>query len=167
MLTYIVRRILYSIPVLFFATFFSFIFISYAGNPTALLRQNPRVPPSTIHHLEIQEHLNVPVVERYFLWLQDVFVHKFGNSLQTLQPIWPQMTRTMGHTLQFIVISEVLALILGIAVGIYSAIRQYSVFDYTFTTVGFLGFAMFFFSDAAITEIYTLSLHDIPKLWCL
>jgi peptide/nickel transport system permease protein len=142
MLTYIVRRILYSIPVLFFATFFSFIFISYAGNPVALLRQNPRVPRSTIHNLEIQYHLNKPVVVRYFYWLHDVFAHKFGKSLVTLQPIWPQMTRTMGHTLQFIVISEVLALILGVAVGIYSAIRQYSAFDYTFTGIGFLGFAM-------------------------
>ena len=99
----------------------------------ALLRQNPRVPRSTIHNLIIQQHLNKPVVVRYFYWLHDVFAHKFGNSLVTLQPIWPQMTRTMGHTLQFIIISEVLALILGVAVGIYSAIRQYSVFDYTFT----------------------------------
>ncbi|HEU5244040.1 MAG TPA: ABC transporter permease, partial [Gaiellaceae bacterium] len=162
MLTYIVRRILYSIPVLFFATFISFIFISYAGNPTALLRQNPRVPPSTIHHLEIQEHLNIPVVERYFYWLHDVFVHKFGNSLQTLQPIWPQMTRTMGHTLQFIVISEVLALILGVAVGIYSAIRQYSFFDYSFTTISFLGFAMPTFWLALLLQI---AFTDIYLHW--
>ena len=138
MLTYIARRILYSIPVLFFSTFFSFLFVSYAGNPVALLRQNPRVPASTLQNLIIQEHLNKPVIVRYFYWLHDVFTQKLGKSLVTLQPIWPQIERTMGHTLQFIVISEVLALILGIAVGIYSAIRQYSVFDYTFTTIGFL-----------------------------
>ena len=153
MLTYIVRRILYRIPVLFFTTFFSFIFVSYAGTPVEHLRQNPRVPRSTIHNLIIQQHLDKNVFERYFLWLHDVFVHKFGNSLATLQPIWPQMTRTMGHTLQFIVISEVLALILGIAVGIYSAIRQYSIFDYTFTTVGFLGFAMPTFWLALLLQI--------------
>jgi len=176
MLTYIVRRILYSIPVLFFATFFSFLFVSYAGDPVALLRQNPRVPRSTIQTLIIQEHLNKPVVVRYFYWLQDVFTHKFGNSLQTLQPIWPQMTRTMGHTLQFIIISEVLALILGIAVGIYSAIRQYSVFDYTFTGIGFLGFAMPTFWLALLLQetftniynkynvriFYTSGLNSIP-----
>ncbi len=162
MLTYIVRRILYSIPVLFLATFFSFLFVSYAGNPVSLLRQNPRVPRSTIHNLIIQQHLNKPVVVRYFYWLQDVFTHKFGNSLQTLQPIWPQMTRTMGHTLQFIIISEVLALILGIAVGIYSAIRQYSVFDYTFTGIGFLGFAMpTFWLALLLQESFT----DIYNKW--
>jgi peptide/nickel transport system permease protein len=159
MLTYIVRRILYSIPVLFASTFLSFLFVSYAGNPVSLLRQNPRVPPSTIHHLIIQEHLNKPVLLRYFYWLHDVFTHKLGESLVTLQPIWPQITRTMGHTLQFILIAEVLALILGVSVGIYSAIRQYSVFDYSFTTISFLGFAMPTFWLAlllqeAFTDIY-------------
>ncbi|HKD94449.1 MAG TPA: ABC transporter permease, partial [Gaiellaceae bacterium] len=162
MLTYIVRRILYSIPVLFFSTFFSFLFVSYAGDPLALLKGNPRIPPSTFAHLRIQEHLNMPVVERYFYWLHDVFTQKLGKSLVTLQPIWPQIERTMGHTLQFIVISDALALILGIAVGIYSAIRQYSIFDYTFTTISFLGFAMPTFWLALLLQI---AFTDIYLHW--
>jgi peptide/nickel transport system permease protein len=176
MLTYIVRRILYSIPVLFFSTFFSFLFVSYAGNPTAVLRQNPRVPRSTIHHLELQLHLNKPVVVRYFYWLQDVFTHKLGKSLITLQPLWPQISRTMGHTLQFIIIAEVIAIVLGVAVGIYSAIRQYSVFDYMFTGISFLGFAMPTFLLALLLQIaftdiflhwnvrifYTSGLNSLP-----
>src|SRR5215831_13189938 len=112
MLTYIIRRILFSIPVLLFSTFLSFLLVSYAGNPVGLLRQNPRLPRSTIHNLEIHYHLNKPVVVRYFYWLEDVFTHRLGKSLVTLQPIWPQITRTMGHTLQVIVISDVLALTL-------------------------------------------------------
>jgi len=176
MLTYIARRILYSIPVLFLSTFLSFIFVSYAGNPTALLRQNPRIPPSTIQHLIHQEYLDKPVILRYFYWLHSVFTDKLGKSLVTLQPIWPQITRTMGHTAQFIIISEVLALILGVAVGIYSAIRQYSVFDYLFTSVSFLGFAMPTFWLALLLQIgftdiylhwnvrifYTSGLNSLP-----
>ena len=49
MLTYIVRRVLYSIPVLILSTFLSFTFVSLAGNPVALLRGNPRIPKNTIH----------------------------------------------------------------------------------------------------------------------
>jgi peptide/nickel transport system permease protein len=176
MLTYIVRRILYSIPVLFFSTFFSFLFVSYAGDPVAQLRQNPRIPKSTLVHLEHQMHLDKPVIERYFLWLQDVFTQKLGKSLVTLQPIWPQITRTMGHTAQFIIISEVIAIVLGVAVGIFSAIRQYSVFDYLFTTVSFLGFAMPTFWLALLLQIaftdiflhynvrifYTSGLNSLP-----
>ena len=118
MLTYIVRRVLYSIPVLFLSTFFSFVFVSYAGNPIGLLRSNPRVPESSIQHIIHQEYLDKPVIVRYFYWLESVFTHKLGNSLVTLQPLWPQVTRTLGHTLQFIVIAEVIALVLGVAVGI-------------------------------------------------
>jgi peptide/nickel transport system permease protein len=153
MLTYIVRRILYSIPVLFFSTFLSFLFVSYAGNPVSLLRQNPRVSPHTIQVLIHEQHLDMPVIQRYFYWLHDIFADKLGKSLVTAQPIWPQIARTMGHTLQFIVIAEVLAIIIGVAVGIYSAIRQYSVFDYLFTSISFLGFAMPTFWLALLLQI--------------
>ena len=162
MLTYIVRRVLYSIPVLFLSTFFSFVFVSYAGNPIGLLKSNPRIPPSSIQHIIHQEYLDKPVVVRYFYWLESVFTHKLGNSLVTLQPLWPQVTRTLGHTLQFIVIAEVIALVLGVAVGIYSAIRQYSVFDYMFTGISFLGFAMPTFILALLLQI---AFTDIYLHW--
>jgi peptide/nickel transport system permease protein len=176
MLTYIVRRILYSIPVLFFSTFLSFIFVSYAGNPVAQLRQNPRVSEHTIQVLMHQQHLDMPVIQRYFYWLHDVFADKLGKSLVTFQPLWPQITRTMGHTLQFIIIAELLALVLGVSIGIYSAIRQYSVFDYLFTSISFLGFAMPTFWLALLLQIaftdiflkynirifYTSGLNSLP-----
>src|SRR4029078_11920613 len=123
-------RMRYTTPVLFFATFFSFLFVSYAGNPVALLRQNPRVPKSTLDHLIVHQPLHKPVIEPYFLWLHDVFTHKLGDSLVTLQPIWPQITRTMGHTAPFIIISEVLALVLGVDVGLFSALRQHLLCDH-------------------------------------
>jgi peptide/nickel transport system permease protein len=157
--TYIVRRFLYSIPVLIASTFLSFVFVSYASNPVAQLRSNPRVPAQTIRNIELQNHLNKPVPVRYLYWVQDVFTHKLGNSLVTLQPIWPDIVRTMGHTAQVILLSESLALILGVLVGIYSAIRQYSVFDYLFTTVSFLGFAMPTFWLALLLQIVFVDIY--------
>src|SRR5438046_9548164 len=176
MLTYIARRALYSIPVLFLSTFLSFIFVSYAGNPLGNLRSNPRISANTLHLVEVHNHLDKPVVVRYFYWLQDAVTHKLGNSLLTSQPIWPDISRTLGHTAQVIIISEALALVLGIAVGIFSAIRQYSVFDYLFTSISFLGFAMPVFWLALLLQIaftdiylhwgvrifYTSGLNSIP-----
>ncbi|HVP75055.1 MAG TPA: ABC transporter permease [Gaiellaceae bacterium] len=159
MLTFIARRVLYSIPVLFVSTFLSFTFVSLAGNPTALLRQNPRIPLNTIHNIEIQNHLNRSIPVRYWFWLQDVFTHKLGKSLLTFQPIWPDITRTLGHTAQVICISESLAILLGVAVGIFSAIRQYSVFDYLFTSVSFLGYAMPTFWLALLLQILFVDIY--------
>ena len=160
MLTYIARRVLYSIPVLFLSTFVSFVFVSYAANPLVAVRANPRITPTAIHLLIVQNHLDKPVVVRYFYWLQSVFTDKLGKSLITLKPIWPDITRTMGHTAQLIIISETLAIILGIAVGIYSAIRQYSPFDYTFTTVSFLGFAMPVFWLALVLQVLFVDVYQ-------
>jgi peptide/nickel transport system permease protein len=158
-LTYIIRRVLYSIPVLFVSTFLSFTFVSLAGNPTVQLRQNPRVSLNTIHIYEQRYHLDRPIPIRYIYWVQDVFTHKLGNSLSTFQPIWPDIQRTLWHTTQIIVLSEVLAIILGIAVGIYSAIRQYSPFDYVFTSVSFLGYAMPTFWLALLLQILFVDIY--------
>jgi peptide/nickel transport system permease protein len=160
MLTYIARRVLYSIPVLFFSTFFSFVFVSLGTNPLVAIRTNPRVTPQAIALMVHQTHLDKPVIVRYFYWLEAIFTQKLGRSLITLKPIWPDITRTMGHTAQLIILSESLAIILGIAVGIYSAIRQYSFFDYSFTTISFLGFAMPVFWLALVLQLLFVDVYN-------
>ena len=162
MVTYITRRILYSIPVLLVSSFLCFFFVSYAGNPLGQIRIIPRISQQTIHNLTIQYHLNQPIPVRYVYWLDDVFTHKLGNSLITNQPIWPDITRTLGHTMQVVLVSQLIALFLGVLVGIYSAIRQYSVFDYSFTTFSFLGFAMPVFWLALLLQI---AFTDIYLRW--
>ena len=159
MLVYVTRRFLYSIPVLVASTFLSFVFISLAGDPTARLRQNPNYSPQTMRLLEHRYHLDQSIPVRYWYWVQDVFTHRLGDSLNTLQPIWPDLTRTLGHTAQVIILSETLALTLGLGVGIYSAVRQYSVFDYTFTTFSFIGFAIPTFWLALLLQIIFVDVY--------
>jgi peptide/nickel transport system permease protein len=159
MLTYIVRRVLYSIPVLIVSSFLIFTFVSLAGDPLAKLRQNPQFSQVTLQHLTHEYHLDRPIPVRYGYWLEDVVLHKFGSSLATQQPIWPDLERVMGHTAQLIITSEILALMLGVAVGIFSAIRQYSAFDYTFTSVSFLGFAMPTFWLALLLQILFVDIY--------
>ena len=69
MLTYITRRVLYSIPVLAVSSFLSFFFVSQAGDPLANLRQNPRVSQLTLHKLVHVYHLDASVPVRYWYWL--------------------------------------------------------------------------------------------------
>jgi len=159
MLTYITRRALYSIPVLIISTFLIFSFVSLAGDPTANIRQNPQFSVITYRNLQHRYHLDRSIPVRYGYWVQDVVTHKLGTSLVTSQPIWPDIKRTVGHTAQFIILAEVLAMILGITVGIFSAIRQYSVFDYTFTSLSFLGYAMPTFWLALLLQILFVNIY--------
>lgn len=159
MLTYIARRVLYSIPVLIISTFLSFTFVSLAGDPTADIRSNPQFSMITLNNLQKKYHLNEPIPIRYGYWVKDIFTNQLGISLKTSQPIWPDIKRTMGHTAQFIVIAEILAMILGVTIGIFSAIRQYSLFDYFFTSVSFLGYAMPTFWLALLLQILFVNIY--------
>jgi peptide/nickel transport system permease protein len=159
MLTYIARRILYSVPILLVSSFLSFTFVSLAGDPLAKLKLNPTISQITLQHLKHQYHLDASIPVRYWYWLQDLFAHKLGNSLETLQPIWPDIERTLGHTAALVGLSEIVALPLGIAVGVYSAIRQYSPFDYLFTSISFLGFAMPVFWLALLLQILFVDIY--------
>ena len=159
MITYVVRRLLYSIPVLVISTFLSFTFISLAGDPRANLRANPNFSVVTYNNLAHRYHLDRSIPVRYGYWVQDVFTHKLGSSLTTGKAIWPDLTRTMSHTAQVIAFSETLAILLGICVGIFSAIRQYSIFDYAFTSFSFMGLAMPTFWLALLLQILFVDIY--------
>jgi peptide/nickel transport system permease protein len=153
MLTFIIRRLLLSIPVLIAATFLIFVFVSVSSNPLAQLYQNPHIKPSEVKAIAHAKGLDQPVVERYWVWVKEAVEHKFGTGLTSPLPIWPQLTRVLGHTLQLLVAVLVISVLIGVAVGIFSAIRQYSLFDYSATTLSFIGFAMPVFWIGLILQV--------------
>jgi peptide/nickel transport system permease protein len=159
MLGYVTRRALYTVPVLAISSFLSFVFVSLAGDPTSSIRANPNFSAVTLQRLQHRYHLDEPILVRYLHWVHDVFAHKLGVSLNTGQPIWPDISRTFPHTLQLIVLSESLALVIGIAVGIYSAVRPYSIADSLFTAASFLGYALPTFWLALLLQTLFVDLY--------
>jgi peptide/nickel transport system permease protein len=99
----------------------------------------PGADQTTIRNIVERKHLDEPVPVRYGFWLRDAVTNKFGTTLLGDRPIWPELKRVMGNTLQLLVAAQILALLVAIAVGVYSALRQYSAFDYGATTFSFLG----------------------------
>jgi ABC-type dipeptide/oligopeptide/nickel transport system permease component len=159
MLVFIVRRLLYSIPVLLATSFLIFSAVSLSGDPAARLRANPRFDEASVKIIEKKYKLDKPIPLRYVYWLKDVTTNKLGNSLTTNQPLWPDIKRVMSHTAQLIVTSSLIAILIGVLVGVYSAIRQYSIFDYTATSLSFLGFAMPTFWLALLLQILFVNIY--------
>jgi peptide/nickel transport system permease protein len=141
-LTYIVRRILYAIPVLAISSFLIFVFVSTTTDPLEAIKMNPRASQNSIRLVEHKHHLDRPIVVRYGYWIRDVFTRQFGTTILTDRPIFPDIKRVLGNTIQLVIAAELLTLLLAIAIGVYSAIRQYSVFDYSATALSFLGLAI-------------------------
>jgi peptide/nickel transport system permease protein len=153
MLTFIIRRLLLSVPVLVVGTFLIFVFVSLSSNPLAQLRQNPHITREQIATIAHAKGLDQPVVVRYWAWVKEAVQHKFGTGLTSPLPIWPQLTRVLTHTLELLLAVIVISVIVGVSIGIFSAIRQYSFFDYTATTLSFVGFAMPVFWFALILQV--------------
>jgi peptide/nickel transport system permease protein len=158
MVTYVVRRIVYSVPVLFASTFLIFTFVSLSGDPLGQLRMQPNVDQSTLDRIAERKHLNEPVPVRYVHWLRDAATNRFGTTLIGDRPIWPDLRRVVGNTLQLLVAAQILSVLLAIGIGVYSAIRQYSAFDYGATTFTFVGLSTPEFWLALMLQVLVVNL---------
>jgi peptide/nickel transport system permease protein len=144
MLAFAVRRILVSIPVLVVAAFIVFALGAFSASPLApLLAKNPPAPPSVIAAETVRLHLDQPLIPRFFAWLGGLVFHgDFGPSVVSTRNLGVELGDRFLVTLRLIAVAMVIALVLAVLVGVLSAVRQYSVGDYTATFLGFLFLAM-------------------------
>ena len=153
MLVFALRRVIYSIPVLVTTSFLIFTFVSVTGDPLARVHANPRLSSAEIHAIAHEKKLDRPVVVRYGYWVRDAVTNKFGTTMFSHRPIWSDLKRVLGHTLQLLITAQIIIILFGVSIGVISAVRQYSLFDYSMTTLSFLGFAMPVFWLALILQI--------------
>jgi peptide/nickel transport system permease protein len=154
MASFIIRRLIASIFVLFAATFLMYILTTFAGDPLEELRQGNA--PNKAELIEARTkllNLDVPAPLRYFLWLGALFRGDFGVSVQN-QPVNILLSNAITSTLTLVTTATVVAIILGLTVGIVSALRQYSGFDYSVTLVAFLFFSLPIFWVAVLLKQY-------------
>ena len=160
MLTYIIRRLLYSTVVLVLASFLVFTFVTVSGDPLAGLRIAPNVSEVTVQNVIDRKHLDDPVPKRYLYWVQDAVTNQFGSTLLDNRPILPELWRVMKNTLQLVLIAQILVVFFAVLIGVYSAIRQYSGFDYTMTTFSFLGLATPVFWLALMAQVAVVQIYE-------
>ncbi len=167
MLQYVIRRLLYSVVVLIAASMIVFFMVAKgAGDPLAPLYVAPNVDRESIERIAEKKHINDSIFKRYGYWVKDAVTNNFGETLLTNKPILPDLWRVMKNTLQLVVVAELLAILIAVGIGVYSALRQYSAFDYTATTFSFLGLAtpVFWLAlmlQVAVVQIYLHTGHHI------
>ncbi len=160
MLSYVVRRLLYSVVVLVAASFLVFTFVSLSGDPLAQLRITPNVSEESKQNVIDRKHLDEPIPVRYWYWVKDAVTNEFGTTLLGDRPILPDLWRVMKNTLQLVLVAELLAILIAVGIGVYSALRQYSIFDYTATTLSFLGLATPLFWLALMLQVLVVQIYE-------
>lgn len=142
---YIVRRVAGAIPLLLLISAIVFSLIALApGDPLLTMRmENPRaVSPEAIARLRAYYHLDDPLPVRYLYWLKSVLQGDWGYSSTYKVPVKDLVVSRMPNTLLLTVSAWLLGLLVALPIGIISAARKYSIFDYAVTFAAFLALSM-------------------------
>jgi len=151
-LTYVVRRTLYMLPLLVIISLISFALIQLMpGDYLTRSRLNPDITQKTFNEMATRYGLDQPFLVQYWTWIKGIVTRgDFGMSFETRRPVF--FTLFMGGRLMWTIIISTTTLIftwlLAIPLGIYSATHQYKPSDHTLTFFGFLGLSVpnFFFA---------------------
>jgi len=160
---YVIRRLLFMIPVFLGVAMLTFFVGNAAGNPIDLIRVFLKFPsPAVLNALRQYYHLDKPVWERFLYWLWDLMQGNLGVSLSGRQ-VSDQIGAWTLTTLELQVISIVLAVVIGIPVGVYSAQHQYSKGDYAITTFAIFGYSMpTFWLGIMLIIVFSFDLGWLP-----
>ena len=183
MLTYTFRRLFFSIPTLVFISLVIFLLLELApGDPMAQVPLT--VPPEVKQKMREALGLGEPMHIRYWKWLvqffwvepQVLFDYWFGTtfsedklrviSWQTRSPVMDIVMQRIPQTLWVVGIAYVVAIIIALPIGIYSAYRQYSAFDQVGTFFSMVGFSIPpFFTGPLLIVIFAVWLGWFPSVY--
>lgn len=164
MFRYVIRRLLISIPILLVGTFAAFVLVASSGDPVAALASRPGVSPQLVENTRHQLGLDQNLFVRYWQWLTHFVRGDWGVSLalgQAQANVFDVVTQSLWVTVRLVVGAELVALTLGMIVGVIAAVRQYSIFDYLATSAAFLMFSMPIFCIAIVLKNYGIQLNNV------
>ncbi len=167
MLNYILRRLLIALPSLLGISVVLFTVLALApGDPFEDLANNPSVPPEVRMALRVQFGLDDPIWQRYLSWLSSMFQGNWGFSFVSRINVDQLILQRIPVTLAVIGLSQLLAMMVALPVGILSAAKPYSWFDRIASTLAFVGFSLpTFFTGVIFILFFSIYLGWFPFVY--
>ena len=164
---YILRRLLIAIPSLLGISVVLFTVLALApGDPFEELATNPNVPPEVRAALRTKFGLDDPVPIRYVRWITAMAQGDWGFSFVSRVNVDTLILQRLPSTLFIIGVSQLLALLIAVPVGVYAATRPYSVFDQIANTLAFIGFSLpTFFTGLLFILLFSITLDWLPFVY--
>jgi len=164
---YFVRRLLISIPALLGISLVLFTVLALApGDPFEELATNPNVPAEVRANLRTQFGLDDPIAVRYVRWVTAMAKGDWGFSFTSRVDVSTLIMQRLPTTLFVLGTAQLLGLLVALPIGIYSAVRPYSIFDQIATTFAFIGFSLpTFFTGLLFILLFSIYLDWLPFIY--
>lgn len=166
MLAYISRRFGMMLVIVFGSSFFAYNLQAYSSNPLAAFGESTEINKDFLIAKTIRDlQLDVPPPLRYFSWLRGIISGLWGDLDLGLTrsniPVAEMIGQAIPVTIRLVITATFLAIILGVSVGMITAMRQYSRFDYVMTFFSFLLFSLpIFWVAVLLKEFMAIQFND-------
>jgi len=160
---YLIRRLLQTIFVTIIVTVITFCLLHLVpgGEVRAIL--GVRATPAEIALYSRQWGFNQPLYVQYGKWMWQLLHGNFGFDLKQNAPVSTLLWQALPRTLVLAFIGTGLGLLIGIPLGIFQAVRRYSVLDHVVTGIGFIGYGSpTFFVGLLLVQWFAVNLHIFP-----
>lgn len=165
MLKTIFKRLLQLIPILFLVSTIIFVITKMIPGDPAATMLGPQAPVDAVEQLREELGLNKSIGEQYLIYLKDIIKGDFGRSYQYGQSVTSLLFERFPNTLLLSIVSLFLALIIGIPIGIISATKHYSIFDYVSMIIALIGVSMpIFWLGLMLVLIFSVNLQWLPSI---
>lgn len=147
MLEFIIRRILWTIPIMFLVSLLAFAIMQappgdfVTALSAALTERGEEVDLAQLEALRARFGLDQPFLVQYWKWISGVLVGDFGVSFEWRQPVVELIGERMGLSFILALATVLFTWAIALPIGVYSAVKKYTIGDYIVTTIGFIGLA--------------------------
>jgi ABC-type dipeptide/oligopeptide/nickel transport systems, permease components len=164
MIKYILKRVLYLIPVMLLVTLIVFFLMSITKGDPARIVVGESASLEEVEAMREQMGLNDPFLLRYARYVRDLFFHgDLGNSYKSGLPVMAEITSALPSTIKLSLAAIVIAILVGIPIGIISATKQYSFFDNFTMILGLIGISMpVFWLGLLLILLFAVKLKWLP-----
>lgn len=165
MVKYIIKRLILIIPVILGVSFIIFTIMNLTPGDPAIMILGEGAKPEAYAALRDQMGLNDPFFVRYLRYVLDALRGDFGKSYRTNIPVLQEIATRLPYTLKLTVASELIAIFIGLPIGVLSAVKQYTKTDNIALGISLLLTSMpsFWFALMLIL-LFSLKLHWLPSL---
>jgi peptide/nickel transport system permease protein len=164
MFKYLLRRLLIAIPALLGITIGTFLLISAApGDPLLAYASLDGLDDAQIARARANLGLDDPLPVQYLRWLGSILQGNLGRSLVTQRAVAGEIAAAFSVTVRLTAAALIVSTLVGIGVGVLSAVQQYSLLDYAFTLLSFIGLSVpGFFLGLLLVAVFALQLELFP-----
>ena len=163
MLKFIGKRLLMLIPVLIGVSLIVFTLMQLSPGDPAMIILGTQAAPEDIANLRAEMGLDDPLLVQFFRFLLGMFTLDFGTSYKDGLPVLTKLLEALPYTAQLTFSAIIVALIIGIPMGIISATKQYSIFDRIATVLALIGFSTpNFWLSIMLILVFSVNLQWLP-----